>query len=29
MREHGDGSVWFPGVIFAHTVLHYPGEPDS
>lgn len=31
-REHGDGdddSVWYPGVIFVHTILHYPGLSDS
>lgn len=31
-REHGDGdddSVWYPSVIFVHTILHYPGVSDS
>lgn len=31
-REHGDGdddSIWYPSVIFVHTVLHYPGVSDS
>lgn len=29
-REHGDDdSMWYPSVIFVHTILHYPGVSDS
>lgn len=31
-REHGDGdddSMWYPSVIFVHTILHYPGVSNS
>lgn len=31
-REYGDSdddSLWYSGVIFVHTVLHYPGVSDS